>query len=92
MVLWVEEFGDECVLSVRPLDDHPPLGLGEGVLDKDMGELWLEVPGMGVRDRGSARGLSPHDTAEAGWALVERSLNSSTNGCELPEGRRRGCC
>jgi hypothetical protein len=92
MVPWVEGDGEEWVLSVRPFDDHPPLGLGEGVLDNDMCELWLGVPGIGVRERGSARGLSPHETAEVGWALVEGSLNSSTVGCELPEGRRRGCC
>lgn len=82
--------GDGLRSSVRPLDDHPPSGFGEGVLDRDIGGVGDGVPAMGVRDGVKARGLSPQDAPDVVFLAAAGSCRLGV-GRLFPEGRRRGC-
>lgn len=54
--------GDECVLSLRAREDHPPLGRGEGVRERDIGEGPVGVPRDGKgRAKESAERVAERD-------------------------------
>lgn len=86
---------DEPLSSVvRPRDDHPPSGFGEGVLDRDICEVGsrVGVEGIGVSEPANGRGWLPKAVPVVGevcW-LGSAALSSAAVGKDVPEGRRRG--
>ena len=78
--------------SVNPRAVHPPLGLGEGVLDNDIcgSSVGVEgTDGIGVRERANALGSSPRAVPDVGDNVDGVSVCLVEGVFLLPEERRR---